>query len=226
MKPIYVSPERSQAEAVKQTLMRHGIHASLVRQQEPHNALVPQGVTWYELWVKDESTLARAKALVKQHEFGILKDSLNAKSANQAAFYEPPQPKSESFQEAPAANGTKTSNTPNINTRNNGRNNGNGDSDKLDRATLDRNIKTALDNLARNATKQELLEMTQDSGLPVNNQKVFHRLAGMLGFSEDEINDGKHNNIRRPWNGDRLNDQVKALQQICKGKSSTEAVSS
>ncbi|MGD8595321.1 MAG: hypothetical protein PVF82_21010 [Gammaproteobacteria bacterium] len=73
--------------------------------------------------------------------------------------------------------------------------------------------------------REALMRATYESWLPVNNQKVFHRLASMLGFSEEEISGNEFNKIRRPWNPDRLKSQVQALQQICKGKSSLKALS-
>ncbi len=73
--------------------------------------------------------------------------------------------------------------------------------------------------------REELMRAAYESWLPVNNQKVFHRLASMLGFSEEEISTNEFNRIRRPWNPDRLKSQVQALQQICKGKTSLKALS-
>jgi hypothetical protein len=74
--------------------------------------------------------------------------------------------------------------------------------------------------------REALMRTAYESWLPVNNQKVFHRLASMLGFSEEEISGNEFNKIRRPWNPDRLKSQVQALQQVCKGKSALKAVSS
>ena len=56
----------------------------------------------------------------------------------------------------------------------------------------------------------------QSNWLPVNNQKVFQRLGQLMGFSDADIAKDEFNNICRPWNGDRLKDHVKALQQLCK----------
>lgn len=74
------------------------------------------------------------------------------------------------------------------------------------------------DNLSKEK-RQEIMQAAYDSWAPVNNQKVFHRLGALLGFSEEEIEKGNYNNIRRPWNPDRLKNQVKALQQLCKVRS-------
>ena len=73
--------------------------------------------------------------------------------------------------------------------------------------------------------RQELMRTAYENWLPVNNQKVFHRLASTLGFSEEEISTDEFNKIRRPWNPDRLKSQVQALQQICQAKSSFKVVS-
>ena len=73
--------------------------------------------------------------------------------------------------------------------------------------------------------REELMRAAYESWLPVNNQKVFHRLASLLGFSEEEISANEFNKIRRPWNPDRLKNQVQALQQICKGKTSLKVLS-
>ncbi|WP_455212352.1 hypothetical protein [Kaarinaea lacus] len=73
--------------------------------------------------------------------------------------------------------------------------------------------------------REELMRAAYESWLPVNNQKVFHRLASLLGFSDEEISTDEFNKIRRPWNPDRLKSQVQALQQICKGRSSLKVVS-
>ena len=64
-----------------------------------------------------------------------------------------------------------------------------------------------------------------ESWLPVNNQRVFHRLASTLGYSEDEILSEEFNRLRRPWNPDRLKSQVQALQQICRTKTPLKALS-
>jgi hypothetical protein len=73
--------------------------------------------------------------------------------------------------------------------------------------------------------REALMRTAYESWLPVNNQKVFHRLASTLGFSEEEISTDEFNKIRRPWNPDRLKSQVQALQQICKEKTSLKALS-
>lgn len=78
-------------------------------------------------------------------------------------------------------------------------------------------------NLSKNQ-RDEVLQAAYDSWLPVNNQKVFGRLANMLGFSDDEISKGEFNNIRRPWSPDRLKSQVDALQELCKAKANQEAL--
>jgi hypothetical protein len=203
MKPIYISPELAQAESVERTLTNHGINVSLVRQQEAGNSLAPAGITWFELWVKDEAHLPQAKAIVNQHEFGVIKDNLKAlngagndftqgKNGVQPAGQFIPQPEHPEQKEQAKQ--------------------------QIEQREKEAKIQTALKNLSQNASRQEILQMAQASGLPVNNQKVFHRLAQTLGFSEEEIAEGQHNNLRRPWNGDRLQDQVKALQQICKSK--------
>lgn len=67
--------------------------------------------------------------------------------------------------------------------------------------------------------RQEIMQAAYESWAPVNNQKVFHRLGALLGFTEEEIENGDYNNLRRPWNPDRLKNQVKALQQLCKVRS-------
>ena len=74
-------------------------------------------------------------------------------------------------------------------------------------------------------TREGLMRTAYESWLPVNNQKVFHRLASVLGFSEEEISTDEFNKIRRPWNPDRLKSQVQALQQICRGKTSLKVLS-
>ena len=51
---------------------------------------------------------------------------------------------------------------------------------------------------------------------PVNNQKVFQRLGQLMGFTDADIAKDEFNTICCPWNGDRLKDHVKALQQLCK----------
>ena len=73
--------------------------------------------------------------------------------------------------------------------------------------------------------REELMRAAYESWLPINNQKVFHRLASLLGYSEEEISANDFNKIRRPWNPDRLKSQVQALQQICKAKSSLKVLS-
>jgi hypothetical protein len=73
--------------------------------------------------------------------------------------------------------------------------------------------------------RDELMRAAYESWMPINNQKVFHRLASLLGFSDEEISMDEFNKIRRPWNPDRLKSQVQALQQICKGKTSLKVLS-
>ena len=73
--------------------------------------------------------------------------------------------------------------------------------------------------------REALMRAAYESWLPVNNQKVFHRLASLLGFSDEEISTEEFNKIRRPWNPDRLKSQVQALQQICRTKSSLKVLS-
>jgi hypothetical protein len=73
--------------------------------------------------------------------------------------------------------------------------------------------------------REQLMRAAYETWLPVNNQKVFHRLASMLGFSEEEITASEFNKVRRPWNPDRLKSQVQALQQVCKTKSSFKVLS-
>lgn len=77
----------------------------------------------------------------------------------------------------------------------------------------------ALRTTAAKEKRAKLMRAAYENWLPINNQKVFHRLASTLGFSDEEISANEFNKIRRPWNPDRLKSQVQALQQICKTSS-------
>jgi hypothetical protein len=73
--------------------------------------------------------------------------------------------------------------------------------------------------------REQLMRTAYESWMPVNNQKVFHRLASSLGFSEEEITSSEFNKVRRPWNPDRLKTQVQTLQRLCKAKASLKLLS-
>jgi len=56
----------------------------------------------------------------------------------------------------------------------------------------------------------------QVSLTPINNKRVFRRLGLLLGFSEKEIEELDNNKLYRPWDSDRLMEQVNNLKRKCR----------
>ncbi len=76
------------------------------------------------------------------------------------------------------------------------------------------------------ASQSQNLQFTAyESWLPVNNQRVFHRLASTLKHIEAETTANESDKKSQPWNPENLKSQVQALQQICKLKSSIKTMS-
>lgn len=63
--------------------------------------------------------------------------------------------------------------------------------------------------------KPELRQTMEQAHLPINNQRVFRRLAILLGFSEEESKHADFNKVYRPWSNKSLMERVKILQQVC-----------
>ena len=65
------------------------------------------------------------------------------------------------------------------------------------------------------ANKEDLRKAMEQAHLPINNQRVFKRLAKLLGFSEKEAEQADVNKLYRPWNNKSLMERVKILQEMC-----------
>ena len=72
MKPIYMAPTLDQADDIKQLLKQGGVETSLVKKADPNNALAPKGITWFELWLKQEADHNKAEIIIEQFEFSQL----------------------------------------------------------------------------------------------------------------------------------------------------------
>ena len=60
-----------------------------------------------------------------------------------------------------------------------------------------------------------LRKTMEQAHLPINNQRVFQRLAALLGFSEQETEQADFNKLYRPWSNKSLMERVEILQQMC-----------
>lgn len=177
MKPIYMSANYEQVDAIKTLLGDNGIATTLQAKEDANNPLAPKGIIWFELWLKRQDDEDSAETLIEKFEFNELKNSL---SVTWQAMHAPLQENRKD----------KTEGVP----------------------------------ITFTQVKQRKYN-AYESWLPINNQKVFHRLAATLGFSEEEILSEEFNRLRRPWNPDRLKSQVQALQQVCKSRISAKALS-
>jgi hypothetical protein len=196
MKPIYMSANYEQVDIIKSLLTESGIATALQAKEDANNPIAPKGIIWFELWLKHQADEDTAETIIEKHEFSQLRNSLKVTWEALHA----PQPVEVDNTKADDAivDNTQASN-----------------------ATKTFTLRTTVSKEKR----EQLMRAAYETWLPVNNQKVFHRLASMLGFSEEEITSSEFNKVRRPWNPDRLKTQVQALQQICKTKSSFKVLS-
>ena len=193
MKPIYMSANYEQVDIIKTLLREAGVDTKLVAKEDANNPLAPKGIIWFELWLKHQADTDVAETTIEKYEFSQLKSSLKV---TWDAIHKP-VPK-------------KTENTDKVEQSTNPQNDSPSD--------ITSAAKISLTTTVSKGKRESLMRAAYENWLPVNNQKVFHRLASTLGFSDDEISAGQFNNIRRPWNADRLKSQVQALQQLCKVK--------
>jgi hypothetical protein len=197
MKPIYMSANYEQVDIIKTLLTDNGVDTKLVAKEDANNPLAPKGIIWFELWLKNQADSEKAETAIEKYEFSQLKSSLKV---TWDALH--PMPSANSANTKDSAKQQKTSEMA-----------------AEQESSVAAVAKIGLTTTVSKSRRDELMHAAYESWLPVNNQKVFHRLASSLGFSDDEIASGQFNNIRRPWNADRLKSQVKALQQLCKVKS-------
>lgn len=65
------------------------------------------------------------------------------------------------------------------------------------------------------ASKENQRKSMEQAHLPINNQRVFRRLAHLLGFTEKEAEQADVNKLYRPWSNKSLMERVEILQQMC-----------
>jgi hypothetical protein len=198
MKPIYMSANYEQVDIIKALLTEAGVDTKLIAKEDANNPLAPKGIIWFELWLKRQSDTETAETAIEKHEFGQLKASLKVTWDALHA----PVAKVDSHRSEKSVEITSPQNN-----------------EPAEGAYTAKNGKFSITSNVSKEKRDALMRAAYENWLPVNNQKVFQRLASTLGFSDDEISTGQFNNIRRPWNADRLKNQVKALQQLCKVKS-------
>ena len=194
MKPIYMSANYEQVDIIKSLLVEAGVETKLVAKEDSNNPLAPKGIIWFELWLKRQTDTDTAETTIEKYEFSQLKSSL--KVTWDAMHTKVDTKKTDNAGQAAVTASQSTA-----------------------QSYSEKPITKVV--FATNVSKEKrssIMRAAYENWLPVNNQKVFHRLASTLGFSDDEISAGQFNNIRRPWNADRLKSQVQALQQICKIK--------
>jgi len=185
-----MSANYEQVDIIKALLVEAGVETKLVAKEDANNPLAPKGIIWFELWLKHQVDTETAETTIEKYEFSQLKSSLKV---TWDAMHAKPAPQKADKPGPTSETAAQQNNAPSV-------------------------TKISFTTNASREKREALMRAAYENWLPVNNQKVFHRLASTLGFSDDEIASGHFNNIRRPWNADRLKSQVKALQQICKIK--------
>jgi len=195
--PVYKSPDHDEANAILEILSEHNIVASIIKTRPANNSASNSRICWYELWLRNQTDVRHAETIITQFEFISYKNSLaNAnimENNHQIVADTPKDIFPQSLTRAPAFS-TPTTLTSTVHA-----------------APVHSQAVHSQTTHATTTTPSN-----KQTGLtPINNKRVFRRLGLLLGFSEKEIEELDNNRLYRPWDSDRLMEQVNNLKRKC-----------
>ena len=207
MTPIYRSPDQDHTLAMQSLLGDHHIQTSVIETRKSSSAVNsnnPVSVTWYELWLRNVSELARANTIITQHEFTTFRTNMYSYRSTTLAKKE---------QETPKVSQLATKHKESVKPR-------------ISLYEKTSGFKAVIPDPVASVSVSEtgtistpgkvVAQKTREDLIPINNKRVFKRLGLLLGFSEEQIQEWDNNNkLYRPWDADELNESVKKLKQKC-----------